>query len=221
MTADDVTPLRTSLRFARVVHLGTPVCRVPSRAGLPDGRCPRGIRSGRVSSHEDFKRALAVLLLGATISVTPTAQAQVVRQAPALRWAACGDGMECAKLTVPIDWKQPDGPKTQVDLARLPARDPARKLGSLVVNTGGGATIQLVRSSPVVSELTTWFDVVLIDPRGQGDRGSASAVACPTARPPLDRLILHPGEQGWQAHARDNAAHDASCRGPRAPPTRG
>jgi pimeloyl-ACP methyl ester carboxylesterase len=121
--------------------------------------------------------------------------------------------MECAKLSVPIDWSRPDGSKTQVDLARMPARDPSRSLGSLVVNTGGGATIQPVRSMPaVVSELTTWFDVVLIDPRGMGDRGSASLVECATPQPHPAGLVLRPGEQGWRAHARANAAYDASCR---------
>ncbi len=130
-----------------------------------------------------------------------------------LTWVKCGDGMDCAKLPVPIDWKQPDGPKTQVDLAKLPARDPARKLGSLVVNTGGGATIQPVRGMPaVVSELTTWFDVVLIDPRGMGDKGSASMVTCDTPQAGSAGLILRPGEKGWHAQAKANAAYDASCR---------
>ncbi|MFI6454495.1 alpha/beta fold hydrolase [Streptosporangium amethystogenes] len=162
--------------------------------------------------------ALAVLASGTMMVTAPQASAQALEIAPhtpapvALNWADCGDGMECSKLTVPIDWKRQDGPKTQVDLARLPARDPARRLGSLVVNTGGGATIQPVRSMPsVVSELTSWFDVVLIDPRGMGDRGSASLVECEAPPPGLTRLILRPGEKDWHTHARANAAYDASC----------
>ncbi|MER6952247.1 alpha/beta fold hydrolase [Nonomuraea sp. NPDC000554] len=150
---------------------------------------------------------LAVLALGATAAATPPASARP------LGWVACGDGFECAKLTVPVDWKRPDGPKTQVDLARMPARDPQRSLGPLVVNTGGGATIQPVRSMPAtVSELTTWFDVVLIDPRGMGDKGSSSLVECATPQPGIAELILRPGEAGWRAQARANAAYDASCR---------
>ncbi|WP_329430695.1 alpha/beta hydrolase [Streptosporangium sp. NBC_01495] len=160
--------------------------------------------------------ALAALALGMTTAVTPQAPARAERttsQVRPLTWAECGDGMECAKLTVPIDWKRPGGRKTLVDLARMRASDPARRLGSLVVNTGGGATIQSVRSMPaVVSELTTWFDVVLIDPRGMGDRGSSSLVECATPPPDLTGLILRPGKEGWRAHARANAAYDASCR---------
>ncbi len=164
-------------------------------------------------------RALVALALGVAAAATlrPPAQALEVTPPPSpqttLHWAGCQDGMECAKLTVPIDWNRPDGPKTQVDLARMPARDPSHRLGSLVVNTGGGATIQPVRSMPAtVTELTTWFDVVLIDPRGMGDRGSPSLVECATPPPGPDDLVLHPGRRSWRAHARANAAYDASCR---------
>lgn len=162
-------------------------------------------------------RALAGLVLGTALAATLQAPATALQAPPAapqtLKWAECGDGMECAKLTVPIDWKRPNGKKTRVDLARMPARDPARKLGSLVVNTGGGGTIQPVRSTPaVVSELTTWFDVVLIDPRGMGDKGSPTLVECEKQPPGLGGLILAPDEAGWRAHAKAIAAYDASCR---------
>ncbi|MFF0861346.1 alpha/beta fold hydrolase [Nonomuraea sp. NPDC003560] len=166
-----------------------------------------------------LSRALAALVFGVTMAATPQAPARALRAEPpvpvqVLRWAECGDGIECAKLSVPIDWKRPGGPKTQVDLARMPARDPSRSLGSLVVNTGGGgATIQDVRSMPaVVSELTTWFDVVLINARSAVSRGSTSIVECATPPPGLTGLILRPGEESWRAHAQANAAYDASCR---------
>ncbi|MBB5140207.1 pimeloyl-ACP methyl ester carboxylesterase [Thermocatellispora tengchongensis] len=156
-------------------------------------------------------RVLSALLLAVVVAGALQAPAGAARQS--LEWVECGDGMQCAKLTVPIDWKRPDGPKTRVDLARLPAREPGRKLGSLVVNTGGGATIQPVRGTPaVVSELTTWFDVVLIDPRGMGDRGSSTAVECDRPQAGIGGLILNPTAAGWRAQAKANAAYDASCR---------
>ncbi|MFC4121942.1 alpha/beta fold hydrolase [Nonomuraea zeae] len=157
-----------------------------------------------------WNRTLAWLAAGTALAATLQAPAAA---APAPVWSKCGDGLECAKLTVPVDWRRPGGRKTQVDTARMPAHDPARKLGSIVVNTGGGATIQPVRSMPaVVSELTTWFDVVLIDPRGFGDQGSDALVECPVPQPGIDGLVLAPGEAGWRAHAAANAAYDASCR---------
>lgn len=77
-------------------------------------------------------RALTALALAATTAAAPSPPAQ------ALTWRDCGDGMECAKLDVPVDWNRPDGPRTEVDLARMAARDPARRLGSLVVNEPRG-----------------------------------------------------------------------------------
>ncbi|MEU7893330.1 alpha/beta fold hydrolase [Nonomuraea sp. NPDC049152] len=152
-------------------------------------------------------RTLAALAVASTMAAAPPSSPQ------ALTWKECGDGMDCAKLTVPIDWNRPDGPTTKVDLARLPARDPSRRLGSLVVNTGAGSTIQPVRTMPaVVSELTTWFDVILIDPRGLGDKDSPTSVECPIAGPGLTGLVLRQDEKSWRAHARARAAADASCR---------
>ncbi|MBB4914834.1 alpha/beta fold hydrolase [Streptosporangium saharense] len=155
-----------------------------------------------------FRRVLAALALGTTMVAAPQTSGQT------LRWAECGDGMQCADLTVPIDWKRPDGQKTRVNLARMPARDPSRSLGPLVVNTGGGgATIQDVRSMPaVVSELTTWFDVILVNARSAVSRSDNAIVECARRPPDLTGLILRPGEKSWRAHARANAAYDASCR---------
>ena len=45
-----------------------------------------------------------------------------------------------------------------------------------------------------------------------GDRGSASLVRCEAPPPGLTGLILRPGKKDWHAHARANAAYDASCR---------
>jgi hypothetical protein len=42
---------------------------------------------------------------------------------PALRWAACGDGFECATATVPLDYDHPGGPAISLALIRLPAAD--------------------------------------------------------------------------------------------------
>ncbi|WP_326625872.1 alpha/beta hydrolase [Nonomuraea fuscirosea] len=128
-------------------------------------------------------------------------------------WRGCGDGLECAKLAVPVDWAAPRGPRTEVDVARMPARDPARSLGPLVVNVGEGSTIQSVRARPdAVSELARWFDVVFVEGRGIGDRGSAAMVRCSVPPPDPRRIQLAPGPAAWRAYARDNAAYDRSCR---------
>ncbi|MFC4007488.1 alpha/beta hydrolase [Nonomuraea purpurea] len=136
-----------------------------------------------------------------------------------LAWRDCGDGLRCAKLSVPVDWARPRAGRTEIDLALMPAQNPGQNLGPLVVNTGHGPTIQAVRARPdTVSELTRWFDVVLIEPRGLGDRGSEAAVRCSVPPPDALRLQLTPGRDAWRAYARDNAAYARSCRiaaGPR------
>ncbi|MCF6475084.1 alpha/beta hydrolase [Nonomuraea sp. MG754425] len=184
-----------------------------SRARRRDGYAGRQMPPRRGPGETRGMRILGAAMAALALTASLQSPATATSRPAALKWTACGDGMECAKLTVPIDWNRPGGPTTQVDTARLPARDPARKLGSLVVNTGGGATIQPVRAMPaVVRELTTWFDVILIDPRGLGDKGSQALVECPIPQPRIDGLVLQPGADGWRAHAKANAAYDASCR---------
>nr|SBO94730.1 proteinase (secreted protein) [Nonomuraea gerenzanensis] len=95
----------------------------------------------------------------------------------------------------------------------MPTRDPHGSLGPLVVSTGSGPTIQGVRARPdSVSELARWFDVVFVESRGIGDRGSAATVRCSVPQPDPRRLQITPGAAAWRAYARDNAAYDRSCR---------
>ncbi|WP_177227306.1 alpha/beta fold hydrolase [Nonomuraea pusilla] len=123
----------------------------------------------------------------------------------ALDWRDCGDGLRCASLRVPVDWGRPGGAATSVDVALLPAQDPSRRLGHIVVTLGYGSTVAAVRARPdTVSELARWFDVVLAEPRGAG-------VRCATPQPDPARLEAA-GRGGWRAFARAGAAYDRSCR---------
>ncbi|MGW4967017.1 alpha/beta fold hydrolase [Nonomuraea sp. NPDC004186] len=154
-----------------------------------------------------------MIILAAAALAAAAAASPAVKGAAVPQWQDCGDGLQCAKLSVPVDWARPHGPRTEIDLARMPAQDPQHSRGFLVVNTGPASTVQAVRARPEgVSELTRWFDVVLIEPRGLGDRGSAAAVQCAVAQPDPLRLALAPERAGWRAYARDNAAYDRSCR---------
>ena len=54
-----------------------------------------------------------------------------------LQWSSCGDGHECAKLTVPLDYHDPTGKSIELALLKVPAADPSGKVGSLVINPGG------------------------------------------------------------------------------------
>jgi pimeloyl-ACP methyl ester carboxylesterase len=87
-----------------------------------------------------------------------------------LGWQSCGDN-ECATLTVPLDYSEPEGRTIDLALLRVPAR--AERRGSLVVNPGGpGApgTDYAAGAGAVFGEpLLEHLDVVGFDPRGTGD----------------------------------------------------
>jgi pimeloyl-ACP methyl ester carboxylesterase len=87
-----------------------------------------------------------------------------------LAWTPCADGFQCSNLVVPLDYRRPSGQTITLPLVRLPAGDPARRIGSLVMNPGGpGASgIEIVRGlGPILPlELRGRFDIVGFDPRG-------------------------------------------------------
>ena len=62
---------------------------------------------------------------------------------PKLHWGSCaaeGEGLEafqCATAVVPLDYDKPKGKQITLALARLPASNPSRKIGSLFLNPGG------------------------------------------------------------------------------------
>ncbi|MFJ4327897.1 alpha/beta hydrolase [Streptomyces tricolor] len=94
----------------------------------------------------------------------------------ALRWAPCDDpakpGAECATLSVPVDWAQPDGPRLDLAVARRKATDPGARVGSMVFGPGGpgdsGVEMVVGRISRFSPEVRRRFDIVSFDPRGVG-----------------------------------------------------
>ncbi|MFC4945580.1 alpha/beta fold hydrolase [Pseudonocardia sp. GCM10023141] len=152
---------------------------------------------------------LAVLAVSGSLPV-PDAPPQAP---PLIAWSDCGDGAQCATLTVPVDWRRPAGPTTTVNLGRVTATDPAHRVGTVVVNWGSGvSTSTLHPRMPVVDDLAASFDVVVMDMRGLGRADNNTLVPCTGPQPPVDGLVKAVDEAGWQAHAAANAAYDAGCR---------
>ncbi|MEO3798066.1 alpha/beta fold hydrolase [Nonomuraea sp. B10E15] len=167
--------------------------------------------------------ALTLPLTAAVAAAAATAWA--LRQPPVLVWKDCGDGLSCADMVVPVDWADPDGPTTSVHLAKLPARDPARRVGPLVVNLGGPASTAAglrFRDDPhfnperaaLLRELSQTFDVIAIDPRGLAESASSRSpsVSCPEPAPPVTGLVTARTKRDWDAHAAKMKMHYASCR---------
>lgn len=87
----------------------------------------------------------------------------------------CEGDYECATVEVPIDYADPEGPKIGLAVLRAPAKDPAARLGAVIVNPGGPGLAfveRLATTYPVLSagfgEATQRFDIVTFDWRGIG-----------------------------------------------------
>lgn len=89
-------------------------------------------------------------------------------------WAPCGEGFECATLTVPRRWDDVDGPSLDLAVVRRPAT--GDRIGSLVLNPGGPGVsgVDFLRGfvdGGLPAGLEARFDVLSWDPRGTGRSG--------------------------------------------------
>ena len=120
------------------------------------------------------RAGVVLAVLAGAVAVPAAATA-----APAARpvdWAACTEaglvGFDCATYVVPLDYDKPRGATTTIALARRPADDPTRKIGTIFVNPGGpggaGRGLVTVASAIVAPEVLARFDLVGFDPRGIG-----------------------------------------------------
>ena len=112
--------------------------------------------------------AAALLITGAPVALADTG-------VPRINWQACGPeqpGFECASVKVPLDYDNPRGATTSVALARKPATDQARRIGSLFLNPGGpggsGVDFAFRAGNRLSANLEGRFDIVGFDPRGIG-----------------------------------------------------
>ncbi|MGW0521451.1 alpha/beta hydrolase [Crossiella sp. NPDC003009] len=123
--------------------------------------------------------------------------------APSVNWQPCPDaaGVDCATIDVPVDWAKPTGDKIQIGLARRKAKDPAKRIGSILMDPGGpgGSGVGSVKSGELFTEAARErFDQVGFDPRGINtsskllcDRDLASqatAARHPTSQADFDKL---------------------------------
>jgi pimeloyl-ACP methyl ester carboxylesterase len=130
--------------------------------------------------------AALVAVLAATLLTVPASAGAVPSSStsgtgsaavPRLDWGSCaaeGQGLEafqCTTAVVPLDYDHPKGRQITLALARLPASDPSRRIGSLFLNPGGpgGSGVDfLFGAGPFLysDEVRARFDLVGFDPRG-------------------------------------------------------
>lgn len=132
-------------------------------------------------------------------------------------WTDCGNGMETATVTAPLDWNNPEAGEIELAVVRQPATggDP---IGSLLVNPGGpGASgYDFIAQSVdfAVSEaLQERYDIIGFDPRGVG---RSSAVECLDAAA-MDQFLYgipqhERGTPEWEAELEaENRAFAEAC----------
>lgn len=137
-----------------------------------------------------------------------------------LQWSSCGNGMQCATASAPMDWANPAD--AQIDLALVRQQATGTRLGSLLVNPGGpgGSGYDFVYDSvdyATSARLQQSYDIVGFDPRGVG---RSSAVSCYDDPAFLDEFnygdgtITDDGEVGsdqWLEVGRENNAEFAAA----------
>ncbi|MFF8769400.1 alpha/beta hydrolase [Kitasatospora sp. NPDC015120] len=148
------------------------------------------------------KPAAAAAALALTVLTAPAATAAAdplaALRGQQPRWHACASGPDdaagaeldaagarCTEITVPLDYRRPGGPTLGIALSRLPATDPAHRLGTLFHNPGGpgvparGLSLALRQAAPA---LGARYDIVGMDPRFVG---ASTPLDCgwPTAGP--------------------------------------
>ncbi|MGW5722331.1 alpha/beta fold hydrolase [Amycolatopsis sp. NPDC003865] len=166
--------------------------------------------------------ALAVLLAACTsappaappVSSPPPDLGKFTRQK--LAWTPCGEALDCAHLSVPLDYAAPDGPAITVGLLRHKATK--QRIGSLVVNPGGPggqgtATAAALAKTPAAAPLLERFDLVGFDPRGVGT--SEPRLTCRTdAEVDADRasdVESDMSPEGVKKQLAETTAYGAKC----------
>lgn len=106
----------------------------------------------------------------------PVVHAASDDSASSLRWHACEDdapkNLECATLTVPLDWRSPQGGETfELPVRRIKASgSPRERIGVLAYNTGGPGSPSALFVSEIhrtlPDQLARRFDLVSWSPRG-------------------------------------------------------
>ncbi|MGA5268083.1 alpha/beta hydrolase [Streptomyces lydicamycinicus] len=155
-------------------------------------------------------RTLLLALSVATVATTVTAAAPVARadapgtNGPALTWRPCAEpgglsGQECARLPVPLDYRDPDGPQIGLAVTRVRSERPAARRGTLLVipgGPGGSGVRMLATKGPALRKaMAGAYDLVSFDPRGVGGSTRAGCELDPADRH-LVTLRSWPGPDG-------------------------
>lgn len=128
-----------------------------------------------------------------------------------LEWDDCNSGLQCADMSVPIDWTDEDSESVTIALAKVEADDAQ---GTIFVNPGGpgGSGVDFVEFA-VTDDLADSFDVIGWDPRGVG---ASTRVECFTDDEDKDDALYGTFDdayftEGWIDELEEEAAEYADA----------
>jgi pimeloyl-ACP methyl ester carboxylesterase len=152
-------------------------------------------------------------------SSDPTASVKVMP----IVWGTCPDrglAEQCARIKVPLDYARQDGEQVELLVGRVRATDPARRIGSLLMNPGGpggpGISDGFLASiaGVVADEIRARFDLVSWDPRGVAGSTPVDCQAMPTvselearydhSASTADKEILRAAYRTWVSQCKTN-----------------
>ncbi|GAA0920860.1 alpha/beta hydrolase [Nonomuraea longicatena] len=165
-------------------------------------------------------RVILLLCLAGLCLVGVRPEPDLSWQGQRVRWQDCEAGLQCATIRAPLDPAALGGQMVELALARLPVTEPARRIGSLVLNFGGpgfSGLEQLPHMRESLAVLRKSYDIVAYDPRGVG-RSTGLRCANPMRLHTVDQTPETPQErQRLSATLADFAAGCAEGPGGMAP----
>ena len=127
---------------------------------------------------------------------------------------AGGLGVECAELTVPLDWQRPDDGRTTTIAVRVKRATGGDGLG-FTFNPGGPGSSGIDAGPGVYdllpSSVRERFDFVMWDPRGVGLSGPALRGCEPTPSPDLPDTGPVDWGDVWTAYAEERGRANRTC----------
>jgi pimeloyl-ACP methyl ester carboxylesterase len=158
--------------------------------------------------------ALAPAALLTSANAAPRTDNAAAAAAKITDWATCPESTDtqCGTLHVPLDWTKPTGKQIAITVARRPADDPKKRIGTLFYNPGGPGDTPIpyiVQAKLIFSDtLRAKFDIVGLDPRAVGE---TTRVTCKVHVYTADTTLFPKTEEQFNQLRRRNRAVGESC----------
>jgi pimeloyl-ACP methyl ester carboxylesterase len=160
-------------------------------------------------------RVLAVAVLAAVAGL-PAGPAVASTAGPTLAWQPCAgvpepaQGLQCTSISAPLDYARPSGEQVTLAFSRLPAADPAKRRGVLLLNPGSQGDSQLSLPLQLVAlglpqSVRDAYDLIAFDPRGAGNSTRVTCDLPVTFMIPPAYAVTPAGVDAQAAVARQDA----------------